>query len=46
MLLFQKKQNPKKRFLRTCFFFFFYTLSEKETEKMENMDAFWEGLIK
>lgn len=46
MLLFQKKTNPKKLFLRTFFFFFFYTLSEKETEKMENMDAFWEGLIK
>lgn len=46
MLLFQKKNKPKKTFSQNFFFFFFYTLSEKETEKMENMDAFWEGLIK
>lgn len=45
MLLFQKKQT-QKNFFSELFFFFFYTLSEKETEKMENMDAFWEGLIK
>lgn len=44
MLLFKKKKTQKNFFSELVFFF--YTLSEKETEKMENMDAFWEGLIK